>query len=124
MGAMQGRPLQTAVLQLVRPLAAALGDRWMRLLGVAFITGQVCDTLTTHVALASGRFREANPLFAPAMDEHQTLALVLKASIAVAVLMMAVFKLRDPRRRMVLGVLALISLEAPLTNSLRILGVM
>jgi hypothetical protein len=107
-----------------RFVAALLADRRLRLLSIAFITGQLCDTLTTHVALASGRFAEANPIFAPAIETHQGLAVVIKLGLALGVLVTAVTKLADPRRRTVLLVLAFISLEAPTTNALRMLGVL
>lgn len=104
-------------------LSLALGQRRVRLLAVAFLTGQVCDTLTTHVALASGRFSEANPFFAPALaTNHQGLAMGLKLGLALAVLVAAMTRLADPRRQAVLLVLAFISLEAPAANGLRMLG--
>ncbi len=103
----------------------ALRERSVRLVSVAFFTGQVCDTLTTHVALASGRFAEANPFFAPALSaDHQGLAMALKLLLSLTVLVLAVTRLAEPRRRAVLLVLAFISLEAPATNGLRILGVL
>jgi hypothetical protein len=110
---------------LVAQVAVAAGLRRVRLLSVAFITGQVCDTLTTHVALASGRFAEANPFFAPALESHhQLLAMGLKLGLSLAVLVAATTRLADPRRQIVLLVLASISLEAPAANGLRILGVL
>lgn len=106
-------------------LLVAMGHRRLRLLAVAFVTGQICDTATTHVALASGRFAEANPFFAPALDaHHQALAMGLKLGLALLVLGLALTKLADPRRQAVLLVLAFISLEAPAANGLRILGVL
>lgn len=107
------------------PLIAAAGQRRVRLLSVAFVTGQVCDTLTTHVALASGRFAEANPFFAPALEaNHQLVAMSLKLGLSAAVLLLAMTRLADPRRGVVLLVLAFISLEAPAANGLRILGIL
>jgi len=115
---------RSLVQKLVLPLLVAMRERRLRLVSVAFLTGQVCDALTTHVALASGRFAEANPFFAGALQaNHQGLAIALKFGLALTVLVMAVTKLGDPRRGMVLLVLALISLEAPAANGLRILGV-
>lgn len=109
----------------VVPVVIAAGHRRVRLLSVAFLTGQVCDALTTHVALASGRFAEANPIFAPALGtHHQLLAMALKLGLALAVLVAAMTKLADPRRQVVLLVLAFISLEAPMANGLRLLGVL
>lgn len=113
--------LQAAFLQ----ICTALSHRRLRLLAVAFLTGQVCDTLTTHVALASGRFAEANPFFAPALStDHQGLAMGLKLGLALAVLVAALTRLAGPRRQGVLLVLAFISLEAPATNGLRMLGLL
>jgi hypothetical protein len=93
-------------------------------LSVAFLVGQVCDVFTTHVALASGRFQEANPVFAPALASNQSLTLLVKFLIACVVLLLALTKLTGSRRMVVLGVLAFISLEAPMTNGLRIVGVL
>jgi hypothetical protein len=105
-------------------LVASLADRRMRLFTTAFAVGQLCDALTTRAALASGRFSEANPLFAPALATHPGLAIVLKLALALAVLVAALTKVAEPRRRMVLLVLAFISLEAPTTNALHLLGVL
>ena len=110
---------------MLAPFLAAVAERRIRLLSVAFFTGQVCDALTTHVALASGRFAEANPFFAPALEaNHQALAMALKLGLSATVLLLAMTRLADPRRGVVLLVLAFISLEAPATNGLRILGVL
>jgi hypothetical protein len=106
------------------PVSAALEDRWVRLLSLVFLVGQLCDAITTHVALASGNFQEANPVFSGIILSHQRLALLVKMSLAVAVLLAALTKLSEPRRRVVMVVLAVISLEAPLTNALRMLGVL
>jgi len=116
-----GRGLRDVVVRLF----FALQHRRVRLLAVAFVTGQVCDTLTTHVALASGRFAEANPFFAPALaTDHQALAMGLKLGLSLAVLVAALTRLADPRRQVVMLVLAFISLEAPAANGLRILGLL
>jgi hypothetical protein len=104
-------------------LRRALSSRWTRVLSVAYLIGQLFDALTTHVALASGRFEEANPVFAPALSSNQTLALSMKLFLAALVLLAALTKLTGPRRTVVLAVLVFISLEAPATNALRILGV-
>ena len=121
-------PTTTRYPQSVRRLAAsvalALADRWLRLLSIAFVVGQLFDALTTHVALASGRFQEANPLFAGALQSSEVPALLVKVSLAMTVLLLALTKLSNPRRTVVMVVLALISLEAPATNALRMLGVM
>jgi hypothetical protein len=113
-----------AGLTALRSLAAGLTDRRLRLFAVAFVVGQVCDSVTTHAALASGRFSEANPLFAPALMAHPGLAMVLKLMLAFSVLLLALTKLGGTRRQMVLLVLAFISLEAPTSNALHILGVL
>jgi len=103
-------------------VVASLADRRMRLFTTAFVVGQVCDALTTQAALASGRFAEANPIFAPALASHPWLALVLKLGLAATVLVAALTKVAEPRRRVVLLALAFISLEAPTTNALHLLG--
>jgi len=105
-------------------VVASLADRRMRLCTTAFVAGQVCDALTTRAALASGRFSEANPIFAPALAAHPGLAIVLKLGLALTVLVAALTKVAEPRRRIVLLVLAFISLEAPTSNALHLLGVL
>lgn len=115
--------LQAWLVMTIERVMRALGDRRLRLLSTAFIVGQVCDAVTTQVALASGRFAEANPFFAPALGTHPLLAIVLKLGLALTVLVAAITKVAEPRRRMVLLVLAFISLEAPTSNALHILGV-
>ena len=105
-------------------LRLALRPPMVRILSVAFLVGQVCDVLTTHVALASGRFQEANPVFAPALSSNEALALLVKLTLAGLVLVAALTKVRGTRRTVVLGVLAFIALEAPTGNALRMLGVM
>ena len=110
---------------MLAPLLVAVAQRRLRLLAVAFVTGQVGDALTTHVALASGRFAEANPFFAPALEaNHQGLAMTLKLGLSATVLLLALTRLPDPRRGVVLLVLAFLSLEAPVANGLRVLGVL
>jgi len=101
-----------------------LRSRWNRVLSVVFLVGQVCDVFTTHVALASGRFQEANPVFAPALESNQALALLVKLTLAGLVLLAALTKLTGTRRTAVLAVLAFISFEAPMTNALRLVGVL
>jgi hypothetical protein len=105
-------------------LRSALSSRWTRVLSLTFLVGQVCDVFTTHVALASGRFQEANPVFAPALESNQAVALLVKLSLAGLVLLAALTKLTGTRRMAVLGVLTFISIEAPLTNALRLAGVL
>jgi hypothetical protein len=116
--------LRAVLATLWRPLLHGLTDRRLRLFVAAFVIGQVCDTVTTQAALSSGRFAEANPIFAPALVTHPGLATVLKLGLALLVLTAALTKLAEPRRRLVLFALAFISLEAPASNALHILGVL
>jgi hypothetical protein len=118
------RGLRGVLQRLVVAARRGLRNPWNRVLSVAFLVGQVCDAFTTHVALASGKFQEANPVFAPALASNQGLALLVKLGLASLVLLAALTKLTGPRRMVVLGVLAFISLEAPVVNGLRIVGVM
>lgn len=113
-----------AISRLVAAVRAGLASRWALPLSVAFLAGQICDVFTTHVALASGRFQEANPVFAPALASNEVVALLVKLSLAGLVLLAALTKLTGARRTAVLAVLVFISLEAPLTNGLRLLGVL
>ena len=118
------RGLRAAFHRVVAAARLGLSRRWARPLSIAFLLGQVCDVFTTHVALASGRFQEANPLFAPALASNEVVALLVKLSLAGLVLLAALTKLTGARRTAVLSVLVFISLEAPATNALRILGVL
>jgi Domain of unknown function (DUF5658) len=118
------RGLRGALARLVAAVRAGLSSRWGLPLSVAFLVGQACDVVTTHVALASGRFQEANPVFAPALASNEVVALLVKLSLAGLVLLAALTKLTGTRRTAVLAVLVFISLEAPLTNGLRLLGVL
>jgi uncharacterized protein DUF5658 len=116
--------LRAVLSTLWHPLLHGLTDRRLRLFMAAFVIGQVCDTVTTQAALSSGRFAEANPIFAPALVTHPGLAAVLKLGLALLVLSAALAKLAEPRRRLVLFALAFISLEAPASNALHMLGVL
>ncbi len=118
------RGLRAAGLRVAAAVRVALRSRWTRWLSITFLVGQLCDVLTTHVALASGRFEEANPVFAPALASNELLALLVKLSLAGLVLLAALTKLTGTRRTVVLAVLVFISLEAPATNALRILGML
>ena len=117
--------MRERVARWVLTLVGALSRRRLRLPAAAFVTGQIGDALTTRTALASGNFAEANPLFAPALATHHlALAMGVKLGLALLVLLVALTRLADPRRQVVLLVLAFISLEAPATNGLRLLGVL
>lgn len=118
------RGLRAALHRVAAAARLGLSRRWARPLSIAFLLGQACDVLTTHVALASGRFQEANPLFAPALASNEVVALLVKLSLAGLVLLAALTKLTGARRTAVLSALVFISLEAPATNALRILGVL
>lgn len=118
------RGLRGVLNRILLAVRRGLRSPWNRVLSVAFLVGQVCDMFTTHVALASGRFQEANPVFAPALASNQWLALMVKLVLACAVLTVALTKLTGSRRIVVLAVLAFISLEAPVTNALRMVGVL
>lgn len=102
----------------------SLADPMVRILAVAFLVGQLLDAVTTHVALTSGRFAEANPFFAGALSTHPLLAFAVKLALGAAVLVAALRLVSPRRRRVVLGLLAIISLQAPLTNSLHIAGIL
>jgi hypothetical protein len=102
----------------------SLADPLVRVLAVAFMVGQLLDAVTTHVALSSGRFSEANPFFAGPLTAHPALAFVAKLLLGTTVLTAAVTVIGPRRRRLVLAVLAVISLQAPLMNALRMAGVL
>jgi Domain of unknown function (DUF5658) len=96
----------------------------VRLLAAAFVVGQILDAVTTHLALTSGHFAEANPLFAGPLSSHPTLAFTAKLLLGAGVLAGALVFIGPRRRRVVLTVLAVISLQAPLMNALRMAGVL
>ena len=102
----------------------SLADPLVRILAVAFMTGQLLDAVTTHVALSSGRFAEANPLFAGPLTTHPALAFGVKLLFGLTVLLAALTLVGPRRRRVVLGLLAIISVQAPLLNALRMAGVL
>jgi len=118
------RGIRGALARLALAIRAALTSPAGRWLSLAFLCGQLLDVYTTHVALASGRFQEANPVFAPALASNEVLALLVKLALAGLVLLAALTKLSGTRRTVVLGVLAFISLEAPITNGLRMAGLL
>ncbi len=102
----------------------SLADPVVRIIAVAFMVGQLLDAVTTHVALSSGRFAEANPIFAGPLTAHPSLAFAVKLLLGMAVLTAALTLIGPRRRRTILGVLAIISLHAPLMNALRMAGVL
>jgi hypothetical protein len=102
----------------------SLADPVVRILAVTFMTGQLLDAVTTHVALSSGRFSEANPIFAGPLTTHPALAFLVKLLLGMSVLTAALTVIGPRRRRVILGVLAIISLQAPLMNALRMAGVL
>ena len=102
----------------------SLADPVVRILAVAFMVGQLLDAVTTHVALSSGRFAEANPFFAGPLMAHPIVAFAAKLMLGTTVLVAALRLVSPGRRRVILGVLAIISLQAPLTNALRMAGVL
>ena len=108
----------------VRLRLVALADPVVRLLAAAFVVGQVLDAVTTELALRSGHFAEANPFFAGPLSSHPLLALAAKVLLGLCVLGAALRFVGASRRRMVLAMLAVISLQAPLMNALRMAGVL
>jgi Domain of unknown function (DUF5658) len=121
--------VQETTARAVRPRGAtlrlgALSDPLVRILTAAYVSGQLFDAVTTRVALGSGSFAEANPLFAGPLSSHPALAFAAKLLLAVAVLITALTLVSPRRRRVVLAVLALISVQAPLMNALRMAGIL
>lgn len=103
-------------------LRTARDDQVVRVMAMVFVVSQVLDAATTEVALRSGRFTEVNPLFAPAMGHHLDGAVLVKILVALGVLAISVAALAAGRRRLVLAVLAGISLQAPLLNLAHMAG--
>ena len=108
----------------VRDRVATLADPVVRLLAAAFVAGQILDAVTTELALGSGHFAEANPFFAGPLSSHPVIAIAAKLLLGLGVLGAALRFIGASRRRMVLTVLAVISLQAPLMNALRMAGVL
>jgi len=100
---------------------AALTDGNLRILALLFIAGQVIDAATTWAALRTGHYREANPFFADALSGESAGPYVAKGVLAALVLFGALAYVSRRRLRVVLAILAVISLQAPLTNALLLL---
>lgn len=106
----------------VARLRTARDDEVVRFMATVFLVCQVLDAVTTEVALRSGRFIEANPVFAPVIGRHLDGAVLVKMVVALGVLVITVAGLGADRRRLALAVLAGISLQAPLVNAAHMVG--
>jgi hypothetical protein len=94
-----------------------------RFLGVMFLVTQVLDVVTTWRALATHRFREGNPWLDDVTNRHPFL--VYGAKLALAMLILTALLLLRLRWRLRLAILAIFtaaSLVGPITNILRIRG--
>lgn len=96
-------------------------DTWI-LVG-AFLVMQSLDSVTTALALATGRFSEANPLFDHLMTSAPVAGYAFKLAIAVLVVaLLLLLRLRWRMRRVVLTVFIVTSMVAPVANMLRVTG--
>lgn len=95
-----------------------------RFLCVTFLVTQALDVLTTWRALATHRFREGNPWLDDVTDQHPFLVYGAKLLLAVLILVaLLMLRLRWRLRLAILAVFTAASLVAPVTNILRIRGI-
>jgi len=96
-----------------------------RFLCIVFLTTQVLDVVTTWRALSTHRFREGNPWLDDVTNRHPFLVYGAKLALAVVVLAaLLLLRLRWRLRLAILAVFTAASLVAPITNILRIQGVL
>jgi len=95
-----------------------------RFLCLMFLATQVLDVVTTWRALSMDGFREGNPWLDRMTEEHPFLVYGAKLSCAVLVLLsLLLLRLRWRLRLAILTVFTAASLIAPVTNILRLRGV-
>ena len=104
-------------------LLTVLADPWFRIFAAVVACGQLLDLLTTYYALASGRFQEGNPIFGGAVDAHSGVVVLTKLVVALGVVVVSALEISSVgRRRLAVGLVALISLAGPIPNLLRVAG--
>ena len=104
-------------------LLTALADPWFRAFSVVFVGAQLLDLMTTYYAVWSGRFQEGNPLFGGAVDAHSGVVVLTKVVVSAGVIALSALEISSvPRRRLAIGLVALVSLLGPVPNLLRVLG--
>jgi hypothetical protein len=96
-------------------------DTWV--LVSLFLATQVLDSISTAIALSTGRFTEANPLMGNVVTAAPLIGYLSKVAIAALVLcILLLLRLRWRMRRMVIAILTVLSLVAPVANFLRVTG--
>lgn len=106
-------------------LREVLAWRDTRTLALIFLVTQLLDVVTTQRALATKRFEEGNPWLDDVTNQHPFLVYGAKLACAVLVLVaLLLLRLRWRLRKAVLVVFTVASLVAPVTNLLRIGGVL
>lgn len=104
-------------------LLTALADPWFRAFAVVFVAAQLLDLVTTYGAIASGRFQEGNPLFGGAVNAHSGVVVLTKLVVALGVIVVSALEISSVgRRRLAVGLVAVISLAGPIPNLLRVAG--
>ena len=99
----------------------AYRDTWI--LVTAFVLTQLLDSATTALALSTGQFSEANPLFGHLMSAAPVVGYLFKLGLAVLVVsVLLLMRLRWRLRRAVLVIFVVTSMVAPVANVLRITG--
>jgi len=101
-----------------------LAWRDTRFLCVMFLLTQVLDVVTTWRALATHRFREGNPWLDDVTNAHPFLVYGAKLGVALLVLLaLLLLRLRWRLRLAILTLFTAATLIGPITNLLRIRGV-
>ena len=111
------------IVEAARRVRSLLAWRDVRILVGIFLGAQALDAVTTSLALRSGRFEEGNPWLDEAVATHPLLTYAVKFGIAlVIVVALLLIRIRWRLRNWVLALFALLSLAAPVVNTLRITG--
>lgn len=104
-------------------LLDAFVDPWFRAFVAVFAAAQLLDLLTTYYALASGRFQEGNPLLGGVVDTHSGAVVLAKLFVSAGVVVVSALEITSVRRRrLAVGLLAVVSLLGPVPNLLRVAG--
>ena len=109
----------------VGQLRDVLAWRDTRLLALLFLITQALDVLTTERALQTQRFREGNPWLNQVTAAHPLLVYAAKLFVGALVLTaLLLLRLRWRLRLAVMITFILASLVAPVTNALRVDGLL
>jgi hypothetical protein len=119
---MQSQPARRSPVDQLRDV---LAWRDTRILALIFLITQLLDVVTTQRALATRRFQEGNPWLDAVTSRHPFLVYGAKLLIALLVVSaLLLLRLRWRLRKAVLVAFTVASLVAPITNVLRIDGLL